>query len=132
VNDSSEAFTHFVINRVDPKIRNSLTTVQLEGIKEAISANAPFNKHSLDLRGVLPLFFARFYFVLLMGRDRRHTVKRKELIRRRESDILMNVLFYVFLVSPVLLLVLTVLYITKTELGIDLFPDSHLIDWINS
>jgi len=131
MNESSQAFTHFVVNRIDPQIRRTLTSEQLEGIKDAIAANAPLKRHSLDLRGILPLFFARFYFVVLMGRDRRHKVKRKELFRRKESDTLVNVIFYFFIVSPLLLLTIMALYLTKTELGIDLFPDSHLVDWFD-
>lgn len=129
MNESSEAFTHFVINRIDPKIRKSLTSTQLKAIKEAVAANSPFNRHPIDIRGVVPFFFARFYLVVLMGRDRRNQVKRKELLRRRESDILANAVFYLFLISPLFLLLAGAIYLTKTELGIDLFPDSHLMDW---
>jgi len=129
MNDSSEAFTHHVINRMDTEVRSSLTAIQLTEIKAAISANAPFKKHPIDVRGIFPLFFARFYFVVLIGRDKRIKIKRSELIRRRESDLVMDVLFYLIMLSPILLLIMTVLYLSKTELGIDIFPDSHLIDW---
>ncbi len=82
------------------------------------------------MRGTLPLFFTRFYFVFLMGRDRRQSVLRKELERRKQGDMLASVMFVLFVLSPLLLLALLALYFTKTELGLDLFPDSHLGDFL--
>lgn len=38
-------------------------------------------------------------------------------------------LFIIFFL-PLLILMFLIIYLTKTELGIDLFPDSHLSDMI--
>ncbi len=127
-NDSSEIFTHFVINKIDPQIKRSLTKEQLDEIKSAIAAGTPLKKHLLDIRGVIPLFFSRFYFVLLMGRDKRTKTKKTELNRRTESDILASILFTIFIVIPFLSLAFIILYLTKTELGMDLFLGFHLKD----
>ncbi len=132
INDSSEIFTHFVINKINPKIKRSLTKEQLDEIKCAIAAGTPLKKHLVDIRGVIPLFFSRFYFVLLMGRDKRVKTKRTELSRRVESDILASILFSIFIIFPFLSLAFIVLYLSKTELGMDLFSDFHLKDFFNS
>ena len=73
--ESSEAFTHYVIKQIKPEIRNSLTEIQFQEIKNAIAASSPLKKHAVDIRGVVPLFFSRFYFVVLLGRDRRKKIK---------------------------------------------------------
>lgn len=127
-NDSNEIFTHFVINKIDPQIRRSLSKEQLDEIKSAIAAGTPFKKHLLDIRGVIPLFFSRFYFVLLMGRDKRTKTKKIELNRRTKSDILASILFSIFIIVPFLSLAFIILYLTKIDLGIDLFSGFHLND----
>ncbi len=131
INDSSEIFTHFVINKINPEIRHSLSKEQLDEIKSAIAAGTPLKKHLVDIRGVIPLFFSRFYFVLLMGRDKRIKTKKTELNRRVESDILASILFSIFIIFPFLSLVFIVLYLSKIELGMDLFSDFHLKDFFN-
>jgi len=129
--DSSEAFTHYVIKQINPDVRNSLSKVQLEEIKSAISAGSPLQKHPLDVRGIIPLFFTQFYFVFLLGKDHRYKTKKAEGIRRRESDFLASIMFFIFFISPLLVISFLALYFTKTELGIDLFPESHLFDFLD-
>ncbi|MFK5891696.1 MAG: hypothetical protein QM504_00575 [Pseudomonadota bacterium] len=128
--ESSQAFTHFVINQIKPEVIRSLTKKQLQEIKSAISASTPLKRHSIDIRGVLPLFFTRLYFVLMIGRDKRHKSIKIELMRRRDSDILANILFFIVFLIPIFFLLFLALYFLKSELGIDFFSDEHLIDLI--
>lgn len=129
--DSSEAFTHFVINKIKPDIRHTLTKEQLKEIKSAISAGSLSKKHPVDIRGIIPLFYSRFYFIFLLGRDRRYKIIRSEGIRRKETDIIASITFFIFLISPLLILGFFALYFAKTDLGIDLFPQLHLFDLLN-
>ena len=124
-----DAFTHHILNNIDSKVINSLSSMQLSAIKEAIRASQPKKKHSIDIRGVMKLFFARYYFVFLMGRDRRITTQEKEFERRSNVALLGNVSFIIFVLSPFILLTLIALYFLKIGMGIDLFPGEHM-GWI--
>ena len=42
-----DPFTYHVMERIDPKVRASLTPVQLSAIKEAISGSRPSKKHPI-------------------------------------------------------------------------------------
>jgi len=125
---SSDPFTHHVLSKISDDILSSLTPEQLSEISDAISASRPLKKHPVDFRGVVSLFFARFYFVLLMGRDRRYSVKSVEKERRRTSDIIASIIFIFTILSPIVVGIFFLLYLTKSFLGFDIFPDSHLWD----
>jgi len=125
---ASDPFTHHVMSKIDKNILDSLTTEQLSEIKAAISASKPLKKHPVDFRGIISLFFVRFYFVLLMGRDRRYTVKSIEKERRRSADIFASFLFFITILSPIIVGLFLLAYFIKSFLGIDIFPDSHLWD----
>jgi len=102
----------------------------LSAIQDAISANAPLKKHPIVIRGVIPLFFVRFYLVFLMGRDRRISTQRVEAERRKGMDILVSMLFLMLLLFPILVIGLIILYFIKSSMGFDFFPDRHFIDFI--
>ncbi|MCU7836677.1 MAG: hypothetical protein KZQ83_15685 [gamma proteobacterium symbiont of Taylorina sp.] len=130
-NNSSKAFTHYVINQIKSDVRRSLTKVQLDEIKKAVSASTPLKEHPLDIRGIIPLFFFRFYFVFLLGRDHRRVTKRTEGLRRKETDLWASITFFIIFTLPLLILGFFVIYFIKTELGINLFSEFHLIDVLN-
>jgi len=131
ISDPSSAFTDFVLNKISPDVRNSLTEKQLHEIENAIAAGSPLKKHPIDIRGIIPLFFAKYYFVFLLGRDKRTNTRSIEKGRRKEGDFFASTLFFLFFTFPLILLLFTVLYITKSELGIDIFPNSHLFEMLN-
>lgn len=126
IDDHTDAFTLHVYNSIDEKVRASFTPTQVHAIETAIRANKPFQKHPVDVRGVVPLFFARFYFVFLMGRDRRQKVKRKEASRRKESAVTSAVISVYILCGLVLPVIAGLLYLLKSFVGVDLFPEEHL------
>lgn len=128
--DPLDPFTHHLIENLDPKVRDSLTPNQLSAIIDAARASRPETKHLVDLRGVIPLFYSRYYFVFLMGRDRRSAARRTEKQRRRWTSLWAWTLFLVVASLPVLLVIFTLLYFLKSSLGIDLLPDQHLTDII--
>ena len=123
-----DAFTDSVMRRIDRKVLASFTREQLRAIHEGISASRPLSKHPIDVRGIIPLFFTQYYFVLLMGKDRRLATRRIENIRREKSALAGGALFLFFGMSPLILFGLLLLYFMKSAMGIDLFPDKHLWD----
>ena len=135
-NNSSEIYADFTISRIDADVRESLTPTQLQAIRDALLANQPFKKHAVDVRGTIPLFFARFYFVVLAGRDKRRKTVDKEKHRAFEGNVsfgyLLSLLFLSFIAAMVWAAILLVVYWVKIELGIDLFSSIHLGDLFNS
>ena len=135
-NNSSEIYADFTISRIDTDVRESLTPTQLQAIRDALVANQPFKKHAVDLRGTIPLFFARFYFVVLAGRDKRRKTVDKEKRRTFEGNVsfgyLLSLLFLSFIAAMVWAAILLVVYWVKIELGIDLFSSIHLGDLFKS
>lgn len=126
-----DAFTESVIDRIDKDVRTSLTRKQIAAIRNAISLQKPNNKYSIDTRGILPLFFARYYFVFLMGRDRRNVTQRSEKERREKTSLTGGLLFIIFAVLPLFLIVFSLIYFFKSSIGINFFPEKHLWDFFN-
>lgn len=91
-------------------------------------------KHSLDLRFRVPLYFRQYYFVLVGGRDRRSSTLAAEIARlNRYPKSIRRVVF--FAASGVLLLssliaLFVLLYLIKSFMGIDIFGGFHLSDLI--
>jgi hypothetical protein len=100
-----------IVARISPDVRASLNEVQLHAIGEAIKARSGL--HILDVRRLLPLYFASYYVVLQFGRDRRMGRRRVEYDRRLRASIMAA--------SPLILIALVGLYFLKASLGIDLF-----------
>ncbi len=73
ITESSEAFTYHVLSKIDPEIMDSFTQRQLDAIYHVIAARKLNEKHPVDVRAVMPLFFFRIYVVFLMGRDKRRS-----------------------------------------------------------
>ncbi len=130
IDEHTDAFTHAVYEKIDRDVRATFTPRQVAAIENAIRASKPFQKHPVDIRGVIPCIFARFYFVFLVGRDRRSPTRNKEqnrMLRAGTSAAMFSVYLLLCAVAPILLLLL---YGLKTLLGIDVFADQHLYEFL--
>ena len=124
----TDPFTHHVYMSIDERTRATFTPKQVHAIETAIRANKPYQKHPFDLRGTLPLFFIRLYFVVLMGRDKRQPTRQKEAARRRGA-VLGSALLSIYVLACMLIPVaLLAIYLLKSILGIDLVAGIHLTD----
>ena len=85
--DHGDAFTEQVMTRMDAGIVDELSDAQRLALRKAISASAPMKRHPVDVRGIIPLFFTRWYFLFLMGPDRRSAGRGKESKRREAATI---------------------------------------------
>ncbi|CAA0110148.1 Uncharacterised protein [Zhongshania aliphaticivorans] len=126
-----DAYTKHVMANIDSDIFSTLNLTQIRAIETAIGRNAPFRQHAIDLRGSIRLFFARFYFVILFGRDHRHTVQTTENNRRKEAKSISFVILLFVLGCLLIPAILFSIYVLKSFLGIDLFPEQHLSDFIH-
>ena len=124
-NTSTDAFTEHVLRRIAPEVRASLSPGQSEAIADAIRSSQSQKQHPIDIRGFFPLFFARYYFVFFMGRDQRRTTRAIETERRQKVALAGKVLFFISVFSPFILLIFLFLYVLKSVLGIDIFPNRH-------
>ena len=124
-----DAFTQHIMGNIDQDVFKTLNIVQLEALRQAISAAAPFKKHPIDLRFTLPMYFSRLYVVFLVGRDKRGHVRKAEQRRREQAkgvSLVMTVWITLLVALPIIFMIL---YFAKSAMGIDLFPDKHLGDW---
>ena len=61
-----------ILTQIDPAILKTFSQDQLTAIRNSIYQNLPpKKKHSLDVRGTIPLWFRRIYFVFSSGKDER-------------------------------------------------------------
>jgi hypothetical protein len=120
------------MSSIAPSSRSSSSTVADQGSdgQGQPKPQGRKSRHACDLRFSVPFYFAKYYVVFQVGRDRRAAVEAVAAERRRHGrHALGGVLFgglMVFLGLMVLLGLLTVAYVVKTMLGIDLFPDVHV------
>ena len=127
-----DAYTQHIMTNIPPEVFSTLNIVQIQAIESAISNNAPFRKHPLDLRGQLSLYFIRYYFVILIGRDRRSSSINKEERRRTKAKSVSVMMFIYALICMLAPILFIALYLIKSFLGIDIFPDQHLSDFFSS
>lgn len=123
-----DVYTQHVMSNISPEVFSSLNLVQIQAIEQALGRSAPFKRHPIDLRLTINLYFIRFYFVFLLGRDRRSRVRQIEQKRlfKASGISLISSLYLLFCLS--LPLILFLLYAFKSWLGIDLIPNLHLQD----
>ncbi|MXS18502.1 MULTISPECIES: hypothetical protein [Pseudomonas] len=109
--------------RLPEALRESFTEEQLEALKLAFGTRS-WGKHSVDLRGTVKFWHRRYYFVFLAGRNYRQLSRlEQELSLLGKATVLAAILLACGLVGLVLL------YLLKSALGIDIFPDYSFGVW---
>lgn len=125
----------FLYSRIPAHVRDSLPLEQRQEVLNAFltmttSPNSPFK-----FEAVFPFFFRRYYLLLLFGRDRRRSTSNAEHVRRERVPMPIRSFMYMALLGIVLAsFVITLfmgIYLLKSYLGIDLFPNQHLKDFFN-
>ncbi|AHF04189.1 EpsP [Marichromatium purpuratum 984] len=123
-----DAALQHLMARMPPKIQTSFSEEQLSYLKLAL-VGRKWGNHSIDWRGTLKFIHYRYYFVILLGRNRR------ELSRgERQIGLLFQAAFLgIFLIFSVLMGLL-MLYLAKSAAGVDLIPGFSLgiWDWFKS
>lgn len=127
---ANERTPEFYLNLVEPEILASFTPEQRQAVQHMLEAAIPRPSSKLvDLRFGIDVILSRFYVVLLVGQDRRH--RRRYYVPRgvaRIGNAIVAVLLLLAMNLLVSLSILLLLYLTKSALGIDLFPQEHLGD----
>ncbi|WP_394200315.1 hypothetical protein [Shewanella waksmanii] len=119
-----------LFENMDKQIVASFSHQQKRALSLAVRGQS-WGKHSVDKRGTFAFPFVRwrFYYVFLLGRNRRAYT-------RREKNL--SMLMFIAMVGGFLLISvmigLLVLYLIKSAMGVDLFADSStgIWDWFKS
>lgn len=118
-----DAFIEGLKDRLPADLRETFSAEQLAALKVAFGARQ-WGRHPVDVRGTLKLWRWRYYFVVLAGRNRRELSRLEEdLSRLMKATLILGFLTFSTLIG------LLVLYLAKSALGIDLFPDFSLGIW---
>ncbi|MCK4955993.1 MAG: hypothetical protein KAS49_00045 [Candidatus Cloacimonetes bacterium] len=121
------------IEKMNPGIRKSLDYNQNQEVSRLLNRILPKRgNHIVDIRFTF-WFIKPCYFTLNFGIDRRDTKRVNPTnAYRTVGTIIVNALFLLLLGMLVLALLFLALYMMKTMLGIDIFPDKHLSDIIRN
>jgi hypothetical protein len=124
----ADPFCKALFESLGPEVRASFTEIQMNALVSSLTRMSR-QRHSLDLRAQVSLFFQRYYVVLLAGPDRRHMVM-KTLARRRRLSFYAGTGATLGMAGFAALSILSVLglvaaYLLKSMAGIDILPDRH-------
>ncbi|MCT7941701.1 hypothetical protein [Shewanella holmiensis] len=114
-----------LLGRLPSSLAQTYTDEQLHGIKSALGPNT-WGGHFIDNRGTFkfPFIKWRFYYVFLLGKNKRAYTRTE-----KKMSVAMLMLSITALILAGMLFGLLSLYILKSALGIDLFPDASLGIW---
>lgn len=119
----NDPFIDGLKDRLPDDLKESFTQEQLSALKIAFGARK-WGQHPVDLRGTLKFWRWRYYFVFLAGRNKRDLSRREQdLSRIATAFAVASFLLFATLVG------LVVLYLVKSALGIDIFPNYSLGLW---
>jgi hypothetical protein len=114
-----------LLGKMDKSVADSFTYKQRKALQKVISTR-DWQKHNVDFRPTLALPFLpwNFYIVFLFGIN-----KRGLLPAERFMAATMFLLFLFFMGLFVVGCAFVILYLIKSWLGIDIFPDTSLGLW---
>jgi hypothetical protein len=134
-NTSSEIFASFTMSKIDKDVLESMTPEQVNAVYSALLAAEDQKQHAIDWRWSFSVYLARYYMVFFAGRDRRRQTLLKEAVRNSRGNGKLSIALIAAGFISLLLILAVVIFFTaywfKSELGIDIFPDKHLEDFIN-
>ena len=85
---------------MDPAILKSFSQEQLTALRASIDQVLPQRtKHLLDVRGVIPLLFGRFYFVISSGKDQRKKPEKDAPFDLRAKTLVRDVMTFLVIVA---------------------------------
>jgi hypothetical protein len=133
---TDDPFSNNIIQDIPKIIWDSFTADQSNALLDALRKERINARHLINSRFTIPLFFTRYYTVFLLGKDHRAHSQETLVNRRRKGSLFTSIAFAFLLIlnTGIVLLLLTLLstYLAKSMLGIDLFPNMHLWDFLTN
>jgi len=132
--DGGDPYVDAVLRALPPDVLGAMPAAHRAAVVDALGKvrDGARARHLLDVRVLLPLFFARYYVVILLGRDQRRHSRAVAATRVTATTRLLKALVVLGVLALValgtLVAVFFLLYLLKCALGIDVFPDRHLSD----
>ena len=130
-NSASDIFAYYTLSRIPQQVRSTLSETQVRAIVDALRAQKRNQRHSIDMRLTIPLYFRAYYLVLFGGRDRRRTTLGFEAKRADEipEEVKKTVSWTASatIFGSVTVLFFATAYLLRSFMGIDIFP-FHLKD----
>lgn len=131
---ASVIYAEYILSRFPASLRQGFSQEQLDGIRKALIIDAKQRQSAVKLSGRIPLIFRTYYFVLMFGRDRRLGTLNRDAVRRALIPLPIRTFFYtsllVITITAFGILAFVCLYMLKSALGIDIFPNYHLRDFV--
>lgn len=114
-----------ILEKMPENVANRFDDEQLSHLLTILGART-WGRHSIDLRGTfkVPFYKWRFYYVFLMGKNHRN-LSRKEL----EVSLISRALIISLIILLCTCVGILVLYLIKSALGIDIFPNFSFGIW---
>jgi hypothetical protein len=114
-----------LLNGMDEKVAASFTYKQRKALQKSIN-NQGWQQHKIDFRPTLAVPFMpwSFYLVFLIGSNRRQLLQSERFIG---FTLFLAIVFFIGLV--VIACVFFLLYLIKSWLGLDFFPNTSLGLW---
>lgn len=124
----------YLLSRIPAHIRDALAPDQRQEVLNAFLEIALERNSPLKFEATLPFFFRRYYLLIWFGRDRRKTTAITEEVRRNKVPLPIRLVMYFaviwFIATSFSLLTFVAMYVVKSSLGIDIFPNEHLRDFV--
>ncbi|MBX2809820.1 MAG: hypothetical protein KTR20_14435 [Cellvibrionaceae bacterium] len=114
-----------LLSRMPEATAKSFSDTQLIHLKTAIGSRN-WAKHAVDIRGTyhIPFTHWRYYYVILLGRNRRQLSDREKKISALLSAVIVLALIFACVTLGILFM-----YLLKSFVGIDIFPNFSFGIW---
>ncbi len=99
-----DVYIQHLLQCLPAELLTTLTPEQYQLLKRSLLTY--HRRHLVDVRGVIPFFFTRFYFVFLFGKDRRGQSQEIPIERRQSSTLWSRFAGWVVMVGVLALFVL--------------------------
>jgi hypothetical protein len=122
-----DSFVRGLKERLPAETRDTFTAEQLESLKLAFGTRG-WSQHPVDVRFTFKFFRSRYYFVLVAGRKKCDEQKKaSELSLFAKAFVKGSLMLLWFAIASILMTFC--LYILKSALNVDFFPDFSFGIW---
>ncbi|WP_299491340.1 hypothetical protein [Acaryochloris sp. IP29b_bin.137] len=122
-NKEEETLTRF-LNKLPQEVAESFDAKQRQALMTALNHSSPPSR-KVDVRKSFSLLGRKYYFVVLLGKDRR-THKRMRIAQLEAHDTGLRRYVSMGLAGSLLsVVVLSTAYLAASAIGINFFPQSH-------
>lgn len=124
-----ERTAEYYLSEIRKDVLETLTTEQKNEIKSVLKRSLGLKSDKLVDANITFWFIRKMFMTVYLGFDKRKEPRPSERKRDVFVGIFIKVLIYGSLLTVVLTILFFSLYMIKSKIGIDIFPDKHLRDF---